>query len=92
MITSHSRILKVQASGRCAELVVDTGHILSSGRSWLAYAKVPCSNVYTAKVLSESLGRRIGDAVVQAKQEAYRQGYQAGLRGEAPHAYFDPSL
>ncbi|MFA5257601.1 MAG: hypothetical protein WC360_05565 [Opitutales bacterium] len=89
---SRSQILRVQASGRCAELVVDTGHLLGSGRTWLAYAKVPCSNVYTASMLSENLGKRIGDAVAQARREAYNAGYRAARMGEAPHTYFDGTL
>ena len=77
-------ILRVQASGRSVEFVIDTGHVLSSGKTWLAFAKLPCSNVYTAQTLCDSLGRRIGEAVASARREAYLSGYRAASRGEAP--------
>jgi hypothetical protein len=89
---NNASILRVQANGRCAEVVVDTGHVLSTGRTWLAFAKVPCSNVYTARILSENLHKRIRDAVTEARREAYRSGYLAGRRGEAPCASFDGTL
>jgi hypothetical protein len=85
-------VLRVQASGRCAELVVDTGHVLSTGRTWLAFARVPCANVYTARILSESLSRRIGDAVAGARRDAYYEGYRAARRGLPPRPLFNGVL
>lgn len=85
-------ILRVQANGRCAELIVDTGHVLSSGRNWMAFAKVPCSNVYTARILSESLGNRICEAVERTRREAYLQGYRAARKGQPPTPDFDGIL
>ena len=85
-------ILRVQANGRSAELVVDTGHMLSTGKTWLAFAKVPCANVYTAKIVSDNLSRRIGDAVAKARRDAYYMGYRAASRGQPPRPHFDGVL
>ena len=89
---NESPILRVQASGRCAEVVVDTGHILSTGKTWLAFARVPCANVYTAKVVSENLGRRIENAVAAARRAAYYQGYREARKGLPPRPQFDGVL
>jgi hypothetical protein len=87
-----SPILRVQATGRCAELVIDTGHTLSTGRNWLAFAKVPCTNVYTARILSENLARRIELAVEKTRLDAYYEGYRAARRGQPPRPEFDGVL
>lgn len=87
-----SPLLRVQASGRCAELVVDTGHTLSTGRNWLAFARVPCANVYTAQILSDSLARRIGEAVERTRREAYYMGYRAARKGLPARPSFDGIL
>jgi hypothetical protein len=92
IIKNESPVLRVQASGRCAEVVVDTGHMLRSGKTWLAFARVPCTNVYTAKILSENLSRRIEDAVAEARREAYYQGYNAARMGRSPCPQFDGVL
>jgi hypothetical protein len=89
---NETPILRVQASGRCAELVVDTGHMLSTGKTWLAFARVPCANVYTAKVVSDNLSRRIGDAVASARRDAYYQGYRAARKGLPPCPQFNGVL
>jgi len=85
-------ILRVQANGRSAELIVDTGHVLSTGKTWLAFAKVPCANVYTARIVSENLSRRIGDAVEKARRDAYFMGYRAARKGQPPRPHFDGVL
>ena len=85
-------VLRVQANGRCAELVVDTGHVLSTGKTWLTFARVPCANVYTARVVSENLSRRIGDAVLRARRDAYYMGYKAARKGLPPSPQFDGVL
>ncbi len=85
---ARRRVLTVQQSGRCAELVVDTGHLLSTGRTWLAYARLPCQNVYTARMLSENLARRLSEAVAEARREAYNAGYMDARRGESPRRDF----
>lgn len=71
-------ILRVQPDGRSAELVIDTGMPLRSGKSWLAYAKVFCHDVFHAELMAERIRCRIGDAVEQARREAYEKGYQDG--------------
>jgi len=85
-------ILRVQANGRSAELIVDTGHVLSTGKTWLAFAKVPCANVYTAKIVSDNLSHRIGEAIEKARREAYYMGYRAARKGQPPHPHFDGVL
>lgn len=69
-------ILVVRPDGLCAELVVDTGMRLSTGRTWRAFAKVRCKDVYTASLVAEQLNKRLGDAVEQARREAYEAGYR----------------
>jgi hypothetical protein len=85
-------ILRIQANGRSAEVVVDTGHVLSTGKTWLAFAKVPCANVYTAQIVSDNLSRRICDAVAKARRDAYYMGYRAARKGLPPKAHFDGVL
>lgn len=89
---NESPILRVQTCGRCAELVVDTGHALQSGGNWLAFAKVQCANVYTARIVCDSLSRRIETAVTDARREAYYMGYEAARNGQPPRPRFDGIL
>jgi len=92
MTDDAAPVIRVQASGRCAELIVDTGHTLSTGRNWLAFARVPCTNVYTAQILSESLNRRICQAVEKTRRDAYYMGYRAARRGLPARPQFDGIL
>jgi hypothetical protein len=92
MKNNESPILRVQTCGRCAEVVVDTGHPLNSGKNWLAFAKVQCANVYTAQMVCDSLSRRIEEAVIEARREAYYMGYDAARRGLPAHPQFDGVL
>lgn len=80
-MNNESPVLRIQTCGRCAEVVVDTGHTLGSGRNWLAFAKVQCANVYTARTVCDSLSRRIEQAVIETRREAYYMGYNAARRG-----------
>lgn len=91
-MSNDTPILRVQASGRCAEVVVDTGHVLQSGKTWLTFARIPCANVYTARMVSDNIRRRIGDAVAEARRDAYYQGYNAARRGLPPSPQFDGVL
>jgi hypothetical protein len=89
---NESPILRIQTCGRCAEVVVDTGHALGSGRNWLAFAKVQCANVYTAKTVCDSLTRRIEEAVIDARRKAYYMGYNEARRGLPARPRFDGVL
>jgi hypothetical protein len=89
---NESPILRVQTCGRCAEVVVDTGHPLQSGKNWLAFAKVQCANVYTARIVCDSLSRRIENAVADARREAYYMGYEAARSGRPASPRFDGVL
>ncbi len=75
-------IIQVQQNGRKAEIVINTGHPLGNGRMWRAYAKVFCPDVYTAGLVSESLGKRLSEAVAAARHKAYHQGYKDALEKE----------
>jgi hypothetical protein len=85
-------VLRVQSNGSCAELVVDTGHRLSSGRTWLAFARVPCANSYSARLLSEQIEQRLSEAVAAARREAYNEGLRAGQLGLPPPDNFGGAL
>ncbi len=74
-IAASRPLIRIEPSGRCAELVIDTGHTLRSGRTWMAYARVPCANVFAARLLAENLSRRLREAVAEARREAYEEGY-----------------
>ncbi|MGF1485429.1 MAG: hypothetical protein ACFBZ8_13815 [Opitutales bacterium] len=68
-------VLYIQPDGRTAEVVIDTGHRLRTGKSWRAYAKVYCNDPLHAQLMAERLKKRLGDAVEMARREAYAQGY-----------------
>ena len=89
---NNTPIIRVQTCGRCAEVVVDTGHALQSGNNWLAFARVPCANAYTARMVCDNLSRRIEDAVLNARREAYYLGYEAAQRGQPARPFFDGIL
>lgn len=74
----NSPILNIQQEGRKAEIIVDTGHALGNGKTWRAYAKLDCPNVFTAGLIADRLRHRIGDAVEVARREAYELGYRHG--------------
>ena len=78
-MNTNKGILNIQQDGKKAEIVIDTGHPLRDGRTWLAYAKVYCPNVFTARLVADRLAQRLGDAVQSARQEAYDLGYQDAL-------------
>jgi len=81
-------LLTIQPDGRSAELIIDTGLRLRSGTPWRAYAKVPCHDPLHAELLAQ----RLGDAVENARREAYQQGYADASRDEAPRARFPRTL
>ncbi|MBC2594219.1 hypothetical protein H5P28_08080 [Ruficoccus amylovorans] len=85
-------LIRVQPDGRCAELVIDTGLPLRSGKTWQAYAKVFCSDVFHAQMMANRLGERLGDAVEQARREAYQQGYRDARQRRRPRAGFSRVL
>lgn len=87
-----NRVITVQQEGRHAEIVVDTGHPLRNGKTWQAYAKVFCPNVFTARLVAEQLGRQIGDAVEKARREAYEDGYEHALKSEPRLTAFSREL
>lgn len=72
----NNGILNIQQDGKKAEVIIDTGHPLRGGKTWLAYAKVYCPNVFTARLVADRLTQQIGDAVQSARQEAYELGYE----------------
>ncbi|MGE9293111.1 MAG: hypothetical protein ACQKBW_05825 [Puniceicoccales bacterium] len=75
-----SSLLRVQPDGRAAEIVIDTGMPLRSGKTWQAYAKVYCSDIFHAQMMAKCLSVRIGDAIESARREAYLSGYRDGSR------------
>lgn len=90
--TDNKILLRVQPDGRAAEIVIDTGMPLRSGKTWLAYAKVFCSDVFHAEMMAERLRERIGDAIEQARREAYERGYRDARLRRRPLARFSRSL
>ena len=80
----RSPVILIQQDGRNAEIVVNTGYPLRNGKTWRAYAKVYCPNVFTACLVTERLDRRLGDAIETARREAYDAGYQHALLKQ-PH-------
>ncbi len=85
-------VILIQQDGRKAEIVIDTGYPLRNGKTWRAFAKVYCPNVYTAGLVTESLDRRIGDAVEAARREAYEEGYRHALLKQAHQVEFSRDL
>lgn len=85
-------LLRVEQSGRFAEIIVDTGHLLRSGRTWMAFARVPCANVFAARLLADNLRRRIAEAVADARREAYHEGYETAQAGARPRTHFSSEL
>jgi hypothetical protein len=85
-------LLRVQPDGRAAEIVIDTGMPLRSGKTWLAYAKVFCSDVFHAEMMAARLRERIGDAIEQARREAYERGYRDARLRRRPLGRFSRSL
>jgi len=73
-------ILRVQPDGRTAELVIDTGMPLRSGKTWQAYAKVFCCDVFHAEMMATRIRERLGDAIESARREAYERGYRDARR------------
>lgn len=73
-------ILRVQPDGRAAEVVIDTGMPLRSGKTWQAYAKVFCSDVFHAEMMATRIRERLGDAIESARREAYERGYRDACR------------
>ena len=88
----NTPILQIQQDGRKAEIIIDTGHALRSGKTWRAFGKVFCPNVFTAGLVAESLKRRVGDAVAAARLEAYKLGYEHGTLRREPQREFSPEL
>ncbi len=68
-------VLQVQPDGRTAEVVIDTGHRLRTGKPWRAFAKVWCNDPLHAQLMAERLQARLGDAIEAARKEAYEAGY-----------------
>ncbi len=85
-------LLRVQPDGRAAEIVIDTGLPLRSGKTWQAYAKVFCCDVFHAEMMAERIRERIGDAVEQARRDAYQRGYRDARRKRRPLNKFSRSL
>ena len=85
-------VILIQQDGCKAEIVIDTGYPLRNGKTWRAFAKVYCPNVYTAGLVTESLDRRIGDAVEAARREAYDAGYQHALLKQTHQVEFSRDL
>ncbi len=88
----NTPILQIQQDGRKAEIVVDTGHALRGGKTWRAFAKVFCPNVFIANLVAERLKRRLGEAVEAARRESYQLGYEHGARRSEPLREFSPEL
>lgn len=76
-------IIQVQTSGSLTELVIDTGHELSSGRTWRAYAKIPCPNPFTAELIARHLRQRLHQATSEIRRQAYLEGLDAGRQESA---------
>ena len=85
-------VILIQQDGCKAEIVIDTGYPLRNGKTWRAFAKVYCPNVYTAGLVTESLDRRIGDAVEAARREAYDAGYPHALLKQTHQVEFSRDL
>ena len=89
---SKPPVIIIQQDGRKAEIVMDTGYPLRNGKTWRAYAKVYCPNVFTAGLVAESLDKRLGDAVEAARREAYEAGYQDALLKQSHQVDFSRNL
>lgn len=87
-----SPVLRVDYAGREAFVRIDTGHRLKSGRSWQATLSLPCPNSFTARLVATDIERRLGDAIAQARRDAYRAGYRDARARRDPRASFSRAL
>lgn len=86
------RLLDIRHEGRRAELVIDTGHRLSTGRTWQTYAKVYCESTYAAALTAAHLRERLSGAVAEARRRAYLRGYRDARRNRPPLKSFPGEL
>lgn len=70
------KVMTIRPDGMSAEIEIDTGIPLSTGRTWRAYAKVRCQDVYTATLVARQLNKRLGDWIERVRRNAYLRGYR----------------
>jgi len=85
-------LIEITYRGRIAELAIDTGHKLRTGRTWRAFARVYCNDAFSARLTADSLRERIENAVANARAEAYSQGYRDAQAAKPPRRQFSGAL